>query len=142
MAEKRKPDEPALSEPKTRRSASSKATLLKATVHPEFFYMKIKLTFEDSHKLDELYFKNTIFEALRSAFGLVGAGHQVDLLSFDEQTQSGLLRVPYESSKTVRTALSLFRTVDERRLGKFDVLDGSAHLASLAASSRDWDPQP
>lgn len=120
--------------------------------HLEWYYLKIQLV---NLTLSEAFFKNLVQYACQEAFGVIGAGAQIDLLSFDYDNQIGILRVPTEyvliiifilRSKTYFQVLivNYFSTVVSLRnamtlLNKYegkdcriDVLSVSPHLSILA----------
>ncbi|KAI8921366.1 hypothetical protein DFJ77DRAFT_449574 [Powellomyces hirtus] len=104
-----------------------------------FQYLRLRLVTADDHTFDELHFRNAINHALREAFGIVGAGHHVDLLKFDQSGQEGLIRTPYDSGPTLRAALTLLREYQSKEL-RIDVLDCSPYLFTVAHNSRNWAP--
>jgi hypothetical protein len=61
-------------------------------------YAKIKITFKHSHiKLEDmLTFRNLIFLASKHAFGITGQAIHVDVIDYEPQELTGLIRVPSE----------------------------------------------
>ncbi|OUM69182.1 hypothetical protein PIROE2DRAFT_2876 [Piromyces sp. E2] len=62
----------------------------------EFHYVKVHLEFETPRKLSESFYKKAITSALYEAFGNVGSGLAIDILEFDFENQTSLLRIPNE----------------------------------------------
>ena len=70
----------------------------KFTKEAPWVYARIKLTFEESEMTleDSLAFKNSLFMALKHAFGISGQAVHVDVIDYEPKRASGIIRVPSE----------------------------------------------
>lgn len=81
-------------------SCTSPSTSAPTGTHAHSLAFAYSLTFPGNScfedKLTDAFFKAVVHHALHSAFGLVGGGIHVDLLVFDSDSQSAVLRVDKE----------------------------------------------
>jgi hypothetical protein len=70
----------------------------KFTKEAPWVYARIKLTFKESEMIleDSLAFKNAIFMALKHGFGISGQAIHVDIVDYEPEKVSGIVRVPSE----------------------------------------------
>ncbi|CAJ1052017.1 ribonuclease P protein subunit p14 isoform X2 [Xyrichtys novacula] len=102
-----------------------------------YHYMKICLVLDDeSTKLSAVDLKLFILTGLKNLFGEVGAAISFDLLKYDEDTLSGLLRVPSRSLVKLWSSLTLLGFYQNQACA-FRVLQVSPYLLSLTGNSRE-----
>mmetsp|Transcript_16894 Transcript_16894/g.21692 ORF Transcript_16894/g.21692 Transcript_16894/m.21692 type:complete len:127 (+) Transcript_16894:161-541(+) len=104
-----------------------------------YCFLKIQLTFGSPsnlvHQMNKKMLKHVIFCSLKEMYGQVGgAAYVVDLLKFDTQRYTAILRVHSSAVIPVRAALTLYGSHDFQRLS-IQVVDCSPFLINLASNS-------
>uniref|UniRef100_A0A087YAM4 Ribonuclease P/MRP 14 subunit n=3 Tax=Poecilia TaxID=8080 RepID=A0A087YAM4_POEFO len=100
-------------------------------------YLKVRLVLEDeSARVSAIDLKTFITSCLRSLFGEVGAALNVDVLKYDEETLTALLRVPSRGLVKLWSSLTL-QGFYQNRACAFRVLQVSPFLLALTGNSRD-----
>lgn len=104
----------------------------------EYYYLKVQLeTEKQCEPLDAILFKQLILESIKSMFGEVGAGIDVDILKYTCSSQEAILRVHSSFYVKVWGALTLCGTSQGWPCA-FRVLQASPHLMCLAVNSREF----
>lgn len=80
-----------------------------------------------------VFVKGAIVQSLKTVFGEIGGETELDLLTFDEERQKGVLRVPIDFVVKTRAALTLISEF-QGIPANFRVNNASPQLASLADS--------
>nr|XP_028575439.1 ribonuclease P protein subunit p14 isoform X2 [Podarcis muralis] len=115
--------------------ASYKRIVLKNA--SEYHYLKIHLEFQEADfSLNAVEFKQLIISALKRLHGEVGAALLVDVLTYEEETLSAVLRVPNVGLAKLWSALTLFGSYQNRKCA-FRVIQTSPFLLALAGNSRE-----
>ncbi|XP_026163387.1 ribonuclease P protein subunit p14 [Mastacembelus armatus] len=100
-------------------------------------YMKIHLVLQDaSTRLSAVELKQFIITGLKSLYGEVGAALNFDLLKYDEDTLTALLRVYSRGLVKLWSSLTLLGSYQNQACA-FRVLQVSPFLLSLTGNSRD-----
>uniref|UniRef100_A0A2D4IBC4 Uncharacterized protein n=1 Tax=Micrurus lemniscatus lemniscatus TaxID=129467 RepID=A0A2D4IBC4_MICLE len=103
----------------------------------EYRYLKIHLQFEESGiSLNPVDFKQLIISALKRLHGEVGAALPVDVLTYEEETLTAILRVSNVGHVKLWSALSLLGSYQNRKCA-FRVIQTSPFLLALAGNSRE-----
>ncbi|XP_066284951.1 ribonuclease P protein subunit p14-like [Branchiostoma lanceolatum] len=101
-----------------------------------FYYLKVLLEFEDkTMTVDVLTFRTVIMKAMMSMYGEVGAAIQIDILKYEDETMSAILRVAGSNMVKLWGALTMLSYYDEKPCA-FRVHQVSPFLMAFAASSR------
>nr|XP_060622458.1 ribonuclease P protein subunit p14 [Anolis sagrei ordinatus] len=117
------------------KSSSYERIVLKNT--SEYHYLKIRLELEDPNiSLNAVEFKQLIISALKHLHGEVGAALPVDVLTYEEQNLSAILRVPNSGLVKLWSALTLLGSYQNRDCA-FRVIQTSPFLLALAGNSRE-----
>lgn len=102
-----------------------------------YHYMKVCLVLEDeSTRLSAVEFKQFIITGLKNLFGEVGAALSFDLLKYDEDTLTGLLRVGSRGLVKLWSSLTLLGSYQNQACA-FRVLQVSPFLLALSGNSRE-----
>ncbi|XP_018518832.1 ribonuclease P protein subunit p14 [Lates calcarifer] len=102
-----------------------------------YHYMKVCLVLEDeSTRLSAVEFKCFIISGLKSLFGEVGAALTFDLLKYDEDTLTALLRVCSRGLVKLWSSLTLLGSYQNQACA-FRVLQVSPYLLALTGNSRE-----
>lgn len=102
-----------------------------------FHYMKIHLVFEDeSTRLTAVELKHFIITGLKNLHGEVGAALNVDVLKYDEETLTALLRVGSRGLVKLWSSLTLLGFYQNQSCA-FRVLQVSPFLLALSGNSRE-----
>ncbi|XP_042353973.1 ribonuclease P protein subunit p14 isoform X2 [Plectropomus leopardus] len=100
-------------------------------------YMKVCLVLEDeSTRLSAVELKQFIITGLRSLYGEVGASLNFDLLKYDEDTLTALLRVYSKGLVKLWSSLTLLGSYQNQACA-FRVLQVSPYLLALTGNSRE-----
>lgn len=100
-------------------------------------YMKVRLVLEDeSTRLSAVDLKQFIISGLKSLYGEVGAALNFDLLKYDEDNLTALLRVCSRGLVKLWSSLTLLGFYQDQACA-FRVLQVSPYLLSLSADSRE-----
>ncbi|XP_036007713.1 ribonuclease P protein subunit p14 isoform X2 [Fundulus heteroclitus] len=100
-------------------------------------YLKVRLELEDeSTRLSAVELKTFIIACLKGLHGEVGAALNVDVLKYDEETLSALLRVPSRGLVKLWSSLTLQGSYKNQTCA-FRVLQVSPFLLALTGNSRD-----
>uniref|UniRef100_A0A3P9QDN0 Ribonuclease P/MRP 14 subunit n=1 Tax=Poecilia reticulata TaxID=8081 RepID=A0A3P9QDN0_POERE len=91
---------------------------------------------DESARVSAIDLKTFITSCLRSLFGEVGAALNVDVLKYDEETLTALLRVPSRGLVKLWSSLTL-QGFYQNRVCAFRVLQVSPFLLALTGNSRD-----
>ncbi|KAI8144627.1 hypothetical protein BJV82DRAFT_607973 [Fennellomyces sp. T-0311] len=103
----------------------------------EWEYLKLKIWSENYNpNVTEVTFRMSIQQALQSLFGLAGVSNVIDVLDWDEKTNTGFIKVAQKELATVWTALTLHQFRVSGHACSIEVLGASASLISLADDSR------
>ncbi|XP_060622458.2 ribonuclease P protein subunit p14 [Anolis sagrei] len=117
------------------KSSSYERIVLKNT--SEYHYLNIRLEIEDANiSLNAVEFKQLIISALKRLHGEVGAALPVDVLTYEEQNLSAILRVPNSGLVKLWSALTLLGSYQNRDCA-FRVIQTSPFLLALAGNSRE-----
>uniref|UniRef100_A0A3Q4HKH9 Ribonuclease P/MRP 14 subunit n=1 Tax=Neolamprologus brichardi TaxID=32507 RepID=A0A3Q4HKH9_NEOBR len=101
-----------------------------------YHYLKVRLVLEDeSTRLSAVELKYFIITGLKSLYGEVGAAVNFDVLKYDEDTLTALLRV-YSSLVKLWSSLTLLGSYQNKACA-FRVLQVSPFLLALTGNSRD-----
>ncbi|XP_035676454.1 ribonuclease P protein subunit p14-like [Branchiostoma floridae] len=101
-----------------------------------YYYLKVLLEFEDkTMTVDVLTFRTVIMKAMMSMYGEIGAAVPIDILKYDVETMSAILRVAGSNMVKLWGALTMLSYYDEKPCA-FRVEQVSPFLMALAASSR------
>ncbi|XP_061893473.1 ribonuclease P protein subunit p14 isoform X1 [Entelurus aequoreus] len=102
-----------------------------------YHYMKVCLELEDSStRLSAVDLKHFIITGLKSLFGEVGAALHFDLLKYDDDTLTALLRVCSRGLVKLWSSLTLLGSYKQQKCA-FRVLQVSPFLLALTANSRE-----
>uniref|UniRef100_UPI0037E97A49 ribonuclease P protein subunit p14 isoform X1 n=1 Tax=Semicossyphus pulcher TaxID=241346 RepID=UPI0037E97A49 len=102
-----------------------------------YHYMKVCLVLEDeSTRLSAVDLKQFIITGLKSLYGEVGAALTFDLLKYDEDTLTALLRVTSRGLVKLWSSLTLLGFYQNQACA-FRVLQVSPYLLALSANSRE-----
>ncbi|XP_040060685.2 ribonuclease P protein subunit p14 isoform X2 [Gasterosteus aculeatus] len=102
-----------------------------------YHYMKVRLVLEDeSTKLSAVELKQFIVTGLNSLYGEAGAALTFDLLKYDEDTLTSLLRVYSRGLVKLWSSLTLLGFYQKRACA-FRVLQVSPFLLALTGNSRE-----
>ncbi|XP_066554323.1 ribonuclease P protein subunit p14 [Amia ocellicauda] len=102
-----------------------------------FHYMKICLIVDDERQtFNPAQFKHLIISALRGLYGEVGAAFPFDVLKFEEDTRTAVLRVYSSGLVKLWSALTLLG-YHQNELCAFRVIQVSPILLALSGNSRD-----
>ncbi|KAM7421976.1 hypothetical protein PAMA_010178 [Pampus argenteus] len=100
-------------------------------------YMKVRLVLEDeSTRLTAVELKHFIITGLKSLYGEVGAALPFDLLKYDEDTRTALLRVYSRGLVKLWSSLTLLGSYQNQACA-FRVLQVSPFLLALTGNSRE-----
>ncbi|KAM4740843.1 ribonuclease P protein subunit p14 isoform 2-T3 [Anableps anableps] len=100
-------------------------------------YLKVRLLLEDeSPRVSAVDLKSFITSCLRGLHGEVGAALDVDVLTYDEETLTALLRVHSRGLVKLWSSLTLQGSYQNRACA-FRVLQVSPFLLALTGNSRD-----
>ncbi|KAG8550289.1 hypothetical protein GDO81_026946 [Engystomops pustulosus] len=125
MEERPKPSDPKAYERKVLKNCS------------EYQYLKIELVIEDKNiKLSAPQMKLFIVSALKDLHGAAGASIPLDLLKYDENNLSAILRVKNSGFVKLWTSLTLLRQCHGHQCS-VRVLQTSPFLLALAGNSRE-----
>ncbi|XP_069499872.1 ribonuclease P protein subunit p14 [Ambystoma mexicanum] len=103
----------------------------------DYHYMKIQLVFQgDRLRLNAAEFKQLIILALRELHGEVGAALLLDVLKFDEQTLTAIIRICSNGLVKLWSALTLLG-IYKNKICAFRVIQTSPFLLALAGNSRE-----
>ncbi|KAM4612878.1 ribonuclease P protein subunit p14 isoform 3-T3 [Polymixia lowei] len=99
--------------------------------------MKVSLVLEnDSTKLSAIELKQFIITGLKNLYGEVGAAFPFDLLKYDVDSQTALLRVYNRGLVKLWSSLTLLGSYQDQPCA-FRVLQVSPFLLALSGNSRD-----
>ncbi|XP_039972484.1 ribonuclease P protein subunit p14 [Xiphias gladius] len=102
-----------------------------------YHYMKVCLVLQDeSTRLSAFEFKHFIITGLKSLYGEVGAALTFDLLKYDEDTLTALLRVYSRGLVKLWSSLTLLGSYQNQACA-FRVLQVSPFLLALTGNSRE-----
>ncbi|XP_049894932.1 ribonuclease P protein subunit p14 [Epinephelus moara] len=102
-----------------------------------YHYMKVCLVLEDeSARLSAVELKQFIITGLNSLYGEVGAALNFDLLKYDEDTLTALLRVYSKGLVKLWSSLTLLGSYQNQACA-FRVLQVSPYLLALTGNSRE-----
>ncbi|KAM4612877.1 ribonuclease P protein subunit p14 isoform 1-T1 [Polymixia lowei] len=102
-----------------------------------YHYMKVSLVLEnDSTKLSAIELKQFIITGLKNLYGEVGAAFPFDLLKYDVDSQTALLRVYNRGLVKLWSSLTLLGSYQDQPCA-FRVLQVSPFLLALSGNSRD-----
>ncbi|KAM7005830.1 ribonuclease P protein subunit p14 isoform 2-T2 [Tautogolabrus adspersus] len=102
-----------------------------------YHYLQVCLVLEDeSTKLSAVDLKQFIITGLKSLHGEVGAALTFDLLKYDEDTLTALLRVTSKGLVKLWSSLTLLGFYQNQACA-FRVLQVSPYLLSLSGNSRE-----
>lgn len=102
-----------------------------------YHYMKVHLVLEDeTTRLSAVELKQFIITGLKSLHGEVGAALNFDLLKYDEDTLTALLRVSSSGLVKLWTSLTLLGSYQNQDCA-FRVHQVSPFLLALTGNSRD-----
>lgn len=102
-----------------------------------YHYMKVCLVLEDeSTRLSAVELKQFIITGLKSLYGEVGVALTFDLLKYDEDTLTALLRVYSKGLVKLWSSLTLLGSYQNQACA-FRVLQVSPYLLALTANSRE-----
>lgn len=102
-----------------------------------YHYMKVCLVLEDeSTRLSAVELKQFIITGLNSLYGEVGAALNFDLLKYDEDTFTALLRVYSRGLVKLWSSLTLLGSYQNQACA-FRVLQVSPFLLALTGNSRE-----
>ncbi|XP_047203562.1 ribonuclease P protein subunit p14 isoform X1 [Girardinichthys multiradiatus] len=100
-------------------------------------YLKVRLLLEvESTRVSAVELKRFIVSCLRGLHGEVGAALEVDVLKYDEETLSALLRVHSRGLVKLWSSLTLQGSYQNQACA-FRVLQVSPFLLALTGNSRD-----
>ncbi|XP_007908840.1 ribonuclease P protein subunit p14 isoform X2 [Callorhinchus milii] len=103
----------------------------------DYQYMKVRLEFDEtSVQLNAVQFKHLIVAALRDLHGEIGAALPVDVLTFEEEILSAILRVQNRGLVKLWSALTLLGCYQGQKCA-FRVLQVSPFLLALSGDSRE-----
>ncbi|CAO3688878.1 unnamed protein product [Umbelopsis ramanniana] len=121
--------------------AISKLAVWKTTVAiSDWHYAKFKIASNDklTVAIEELSVRMQLAKALEAGFGIVGSSAHIDLLQWDEEAHTGILRISHDQFTMLVNAVSMATFKVDGQLCTFRIIDDSAHLLSLASNSRDY----
>lgn len=102
-----------------------------------YHYMKVCLVLEDeSTRLSAVELKHFIITGLKNLYGEVGAALNFDVLKYDEDTLTALLRVYSKGLVKLWSSLTLLGFYQNQACA-FRVLQVSPYLLALTGNSRD-----
>ncbi|XP_034440371.1 ribonuclease P protein subunit p14 [Hippoglossus hippoglossus] len=102
-----------------------------------YHYMNVCLVLEDeSTKLSAVEFKQFIISGLKSLYGEVGAALSFDLLKYNEDKRTALLRVYSRGLVKLWSSLTLLGSYQNQACA-FRVLQVSPYLLALTGNSRE-----
>ncbi|XP_070701127.1 ribonuclease P protein subunit p14 isoform X2 [Pempheris klunzingeri] len=102
-----------------------------------YHYMKVCLVLDDeSTRLSAVELKQFIITGLKSLYGEVGAALTFDLLKYDEDTLTALLRVYSRGLVKLWSSLTLLGSYQNQACA-FRVLQVSPFLLALTGNSRE-----
>ncbi|RVE72478.1 hypothetical protein OJAV_G00042210 [Oryzias javanicus] len=100
-------------------------------------YMKVHLELEDnSNRLSAVELKHFIITGLKNLYGEVGAALNFDVLKYDEETLTALLRVHSSGLVKLWSSLTLLGSYQNQSCA-FRVLQVSPFLLALTGNSRE-----
>ncbi|KAM9324167.1 ribonuclease P protein subunit p14 [Gastrophryne carolinensis] len=103
----------------------------------EYHYLKIQLVFlQKEVKLSAAQYKLLIVNALKELHGEVGSSFPLDLLKYDENTLSAILRVASSGFVKLWTSLTLLGQYQNQECS-VRVIQTSPFLLALAGNSRE-----
>ncbi|KAJ8258314.1 hypothetical protein COCON_G00173260 [Conger conger] len=102
-----------------------------------YHYLKIYLILDnDDRKINAVYFKQMIISALRDLYGEIGAAFPFDVLKFEEDTLTAVLRVYNSGLVKLWTALTLLGSYQSEPCA-VHVTQVSPFLLALSGNSRE-----
>lgn len=102
-----------------------------------FHYMKVHLVLEnESTRLTAVELKHFIITGLKTLHGEVGAALNVDVLKYDDDTLTALLRVSSRGLVKLWSSLTLLGSYQNQACA-FRVLQVSPFLLALSGNSRE-----
>ncbi|XP_041837459.1 ribonuclease P protein subunit p14 [Melanotaenia boesemani] len=102
-----------------------------------YHYMKVHLVLEDeSTRLSAVELKHFIITGLKNLYGEVGAALTFDVLKYDEDTLTALLRVSSRGLVKLWSSLTLLGFYQSKACA-FRVLQVSPFLLALTGNSRE-----
>ncbi|XP_068451988.1 ribonuclease P protein subunit p14 [Clinocottus analis] len=102
-----------------------------------YHYLKVRLVLEDeSTRLSAVELKQFIVSGLNSLYGEVGAALTFDLLKYDEDTLTALLRVYSKGLVKLWSSMTLLGFYQKQSCA-FRVLQVSPFLLALTGNSRE-----
>ncbi|XP_033885611.1 ribonuclease P protein subunit p14-like isoform X2 [Acipenser ruthenus] len=103
----------------------------------DYHYMKISLIFEGGNiRLNAAHFKQLIISSLRELYGEIGAALPFDVLKFEENTLSAVLRVYSSALVRLWSALTLLGGYQGQPCG-VRVVQVTPFLLALSGNSRE-----
>ncbi|XP_059800203.1 ribonuclease P protein subunit p14 isoform X2 [Hypanus sabinus] len=104
----------------------------------DYQYMKVRLEFEaPGFRLNDVSFKQMIVSALRGLHGEIGAAVPIDVLKFEEQSLTAILRVRGSDLVKLWSALTLVASYKDAKCA-FRVIQVSPFLLALSGNSREF----
>ncbi|XP_078517621.1 ribonuclease P protein subunit p14 isoform X1 [Lissotriton helveticus] len=102
-----------------------------------YHFMKIQLIFQEVQlRLNAAQFKQVIILALKELHGEIGAALLLDVLTFDEQTLTAIIRICSRGLVKLWSALTLLGNYQNQSCA-FRVIQTSPFLLALAGNSRE-----
>ncbi|XP_078065678.1 ribonuclease P protein subunit p14 [Mustelus asterias] len=105
----------------------------------DYHYLKVGLEFEERRpglRLNAAHFKQLIVSALKDLHGEIGAALPVDVLKFEEETLTAILRIQSSGLVKLWSALTLLGSYQNQKCA-FRVTQVSPFLLALSGNSRE-----
>ncbi|XP_038666433.1 ribonuclease P protein subunit p14 [Scyliorhinus canicula] len=105
----------------------------------DYHYLKVGLAFEETRpgfRLNAAHFKQLIVSALKDLHGEIGAALPFDVLKFEEETLTSILRVKSNGLVKLWSALTLLGSYQNQKCA-FRVTQVSPFLLALSGNSRE-----
>jgi len=117
-------------------SNQQKVQYMKKTLTSDYYYLDLQIVFEkEIMDFTDFLFKAILLSGIKGLIGQVGLAYELDLLSFDNQTQRGIIRIHKSTLTSIWSSLSLIQTYDEKTC-KIQIHKVSPFLQSLTNGSR------
>ncbi|SAL98617.1 hypothetical protein [Absidia glauca] len=105
----------------------------------QYQYLKIKIWAEKALdvKVTELAFRMSLQQAIGTTLGISGTGLKMDVLDWNDDTHTGIVKVPQRELIMIWGAFTTHHFSMAGQTCALDILDNSASLISLADHSRN-----
>ncbi|KAI9146437.1 hypothetical protein BKA69DRAFT_1044674 [Paraphysoderma sedebokerense] len=104
----------------------------------EWSYVQLKVTFDPISNIDTLLLRTLISKSLQDFSGLFGSSIHIDVLTWDEDMNEGVIRVPNPDLTILWSSLTMMQDYNGK-LVRIDVKQVSNYLCSILRSTKRFD---